>query len=109
MNPRLGQLAFPKDPNAMFDERPYSDATARAMDEEAKRVIDEAYERTLNLLKERKDEVEKVALLLLEKETITHDDVVKLVGPRPFKADKQYEEYIRVKQQDITDEETDAE
>lgn len=95
MNPRLGQLAFPKDPNAMFDERPYSEKTAKAMDEEAKIIVDEAYERTLNLLKEHKDDVEKVAKLLLEKETITHDDVIGLVGPRPFKGDAQYEEFVR--------------
>jgi AFG3 family protein len=95
MNPRLGQLAFPKDPNAMFDERPYSDATAMAMDEEAKRIVDEAYQRTLNLLKEKKDQVAQVAAMLLEKETITHDDILEVVGPRPFKGDKQYEEFIK--------------
>jgi AFG3 family protein len=94
MNARLGQLAFPKDPNAMFDERPYSDATAMAMDEEAKIIVDDAYERTLNLLKEKKDQVAQIAAMLLEKETITHDDVMNLIGPRPFKGDKQYEEYL---------------
>jgi AFG3 family protein len=95
MNARLGQLAFPKDPNAMYDERPYSDATANAMDEEAKNIVDEAYQRTLDLLREHKDQVAQVASTLLEKETITHDDILELVGPRPFKGDKQYEEYIR--------------
>jgi AFG3 family protein len=95
MNPRLGQLAFPKDPNAMFDERPYSDATAMAMDEEAKTIVDQAYQRTLNLLREKKDQVAQVAEMLLTKETITHDDILELVGPRPFKADKQYEQYIK--------------
>jgi AFG3 family protein len=95
MNPRLGQLAFPKDPNAMFDERPYSEKTAKAMDEEAKRIVDEAYQRTLNLLLGRRADVEKVAKLLLEKETITHDDVLELVGPRPFKTNPQYDEYVR--------------
>ena len=95
MNPRLGQLAFPKDPNAIFDDRPYSEKTAKAMDEEAKTIVDEAYQRTLNLLRSRKDEVEKVAKLLLDKETITHDDVLELVGPRPFKANPQYDEFIR--------------
>jgi len=94
MNTRLGQLAFPKDPNAMFDERPYSDATANAMDEEAKNIVDQAYQRTLNLLMERKDELTKVATMLLEKETITHDDVIDLIGPRPFKSDSQYDEYV---------------
>lgn len=95
MNPRLGQLAFPKDPNAMFDDRPYSEKTAKAMDEEAKTIVDEAYQRTLNLLRSRKDDVEKVAKLLLDKETITHDDVLELVGPRPFKTNPQYDEFIR--------------
>jgi AFG3 family protein len=99
MNPRLGQLAFPKDPNAMFDERPYSEKTAKAMDEEAKQIVDEAYQRTLNLLKEHKSEVEAVANMLLDKETINHDDVYDLVGPRPFKADKSYDEYVRRRQE----------
>ncbi|KAL3908954.1 MAG: hypothetical protein SGILL_008283, partial [Bacillariaceae sp.] len=94
MNERLGQLAFPKDPNAMFDERPYSEKTAKAMDEEAKLIVDNAYERTLELLKEHKDDVEKVAQLLLEKETITHDDVSDLVGARPFEGDSQYKELV---------------
>lgn len=95
MNPRLGQLAFPKDPNAMFDERPYSEKTAKAMDEEAKQIVDDAYQRTLDLLMERKEEVEKVANLLLEKETITHDDIVELVGERPFAGNPAYDEFVR--------------
>lgn len=95
MNPRLGQLAFPKDPNAMFDERPYSEKTAKAMDEEAKNIVDEAYQRTLNLLREHKEDVEKVAQMLLDKETITHDDVLELIGPRPYAGNPQYDEYIR--------------
>ena len=97
MNERLGQLAFPKDPNAMWEDRPYSDATAEAMDEEAKSIIDAAYQRTLNLLTEKKEAVEKVASMLLEKETITHDDVVELIGERPFTADPAYAEFIRRK------------
>ena len=94
MNPRLGQLAFPKDQNAMFDERPYSEKTARAMDEEAKQIVDDAYQRTLDLLHEHKDAVEKVAHLLLEKETITHDDITDIVGPRPFQGDSAYQEFV---------------
>ena len=109
MNSRLGQLSFPKDPNAMFEERPYSEKTARAMDEEAKRIVDEAYSRTLSLLRERQTEVEKVAQLLLDKETITHDDMLDLIGSRPFKGDPQYEEFISrrgVPQDDVVDDET---
>ena len=94
MNSKVGQLAFPKDPNAGPGDRPYSDATAEAMDEEAKRIVDEAYQRTLDLITEKKEEVEKVALFLLEKETITHDDIVDCIGPRPFEGDSQYQEFV---------------
>lgn len=94
MNPRVGQLAFPKDPNSMPGDKPYSDSTAEAMDEEARKIVDDAYTNTVNLIREKKDEVEKVAKLLLDKETITHDDIIDLVGPRPFTGDEAYQEYV---------------
>merc|ERR1711971_405147 len=94
MNDRVGQLAFPKDPNAFGNDKPYSDATAQAMDEEARCIVDAAYERTLELLKSKKVELEKVAALLLEKETISHDDIMDLIGPRPFEGDKAYKEFV---------------
>ena len=64
------------------------------MDQKAKEMVDEAYERTLELLMTRKEELVKVAELLMQKETISHDDVVDLIGPRPFVPDKGYEDYI---------------
>lgn len=94
MNSRVGQLAFPKDPNAMPGDKPYSDSTAEAMDEEAKRIVDEAYANTLKLVKEKKDDIEKVANLLLDKETITHDDIIDLVGRRPFSGNEAYDEFV---------------
>lgn len=100
MSSRLGQLSFPKDPNAFFDERPYSEKTAKAMDEEARRMVDEAYQRCLGLLREKMKELEAVAHLLLEKETITHDDIVAAIGPRPYRGDPAYEEFIQRRKQD---------
>lgn len=96
MNERIGQLAFPKDDagGGFGEEKKYSDATAQAMDEEAKRIVDEAYARTVRLIEERKEEVQKVAQLLLEKETIHHDDVLELVGERPFEKDPAYQQYV---------------
>eukprot|EP00591_Stephanopyxis_turris_P012892 CAMPEP_0195517788 /NCGR_PEP_ID=MMETSP0794_2-20130614/11671_1 /TAXON_ID=515487 /ORGANISM="Stephanopyxis turris, Strain CCMP 815" /LENGTH=930 /DNA_ID=CAMNT_0040646659 /DNA_START=35 /DNA_END=2827 /DNA_ORIENTATION=- len=109
MNERVGQLAFPKDPNAGFGEgKPYSDATAQAMDEEARRIVNEAYQRTLDLLKEKKDEVDKVAKLLLEKETINHDDIIDLIGERPFAGDDAYNEYVSKRKKDKDPEESKA-
>jgi AFG3 family protein len=64
------------------------------MDEEAKRIVDEAYANTLKLVKEKKDDIEKVANLLLDKETITHDDIIDLVGRRPFSGNEAYDEFV---------------
>ena len=108
MNTKVGQLAFPKDPNAGPGDKPYSDATAEAMDEEARRIVDEAYERTLDLITERKEEVEKIAKFLLEQETITHDDVVDCIGPRPFDGDDAYKEYVSKRSSKKEGEDVDA-
>jgi len=94
MNSRVGQLAFPKDPNEMPGDKPYSDATSEAMDEEARNIVDEAYKQTVALITEKKDQVELLANLLREKETITHDDVVDAIGERPFKGHSVYNEFV---------------
>ena len=94
MNSRVGQLAYPQDNSGMPGDRPYSEATAEAMDDEARSIVDAAYQRTLALIREHKDDVEKVAKLLIERETITHDDIIDLIGRRPFTGDAQYQEYI---------------
>jgi len=94
MNSRVGQLAYPQNDDGMPGNKPYSDSTAEAMDDEARAMVDAAYQRTVELIRERKEEVEKVANLLLEKETITHDDMIELIGKRPFDGDAQYQEYV---------------
>lgn len=52
------------------------------MDEEVKKMITVAYDRTIALMEKHKDDVEKVATLLLQKETISHSDVSHLIGAR---------------------------
>ena len=101
MNDRIGQLSYAKDDP--YESKAYSDATAQAMDEEAKRIVEEAYARTLELVTTHKEDVKKVAELLLEKETISHDDVLELVGERPFvdEEDSMYLEYVRSRKQPI--------
>jgi AFG3 family protein len=66
MNPKIGLLSFPSDDNR-FD-KPYSEDTARMIDSEVRLIVDAAYQRTLALLTEKKDLVEKLALSLLERE-----------------------------------------
>ncbi|MEM6633504.1 MAG: ATP-dependent zinc metalloprotease FtsH [Bacteroidota bacterium] len=84
MNPKIGQVSFRDESEYNFNKM-YSEATAQIIDEEVKKILDFAYERTLNLLKERKGELEKVAQQLLEKEVLFKEDLNELIGKRPFK------------------------
>lgn len=95
MNESIGQLAFPQDDGGGFPgEKMYSPATAEKMDKEVKAIVDEAYKRTLLLIEEKKEQVVKVAELLIERETITHNDVADLIGARPYSAGKEYDEFV---------------
>ena len=52
------------------------------------------YQRTTDLLSERSKEVEALAEELLRVETVNHDDLVRLIGPRPFEGDDAYKQYV---------------
>jgi len=82
MNEKIGQVAFPKEDTQWPQERLYSNATAEVMDQEVRTIVDAAYQRTLALMEESKEQVRLVAELLLKKETITHSDIANLIGKR---------------------------
>ena len=63
------------------------------MDSEVRAIVEEAYQRTLDLMTSKREQVIKVAEMLLEKETITNRDVTDLIGARPHSAGAEYEEY----------------
>lgn len=64
---------------AYMPERDYSDETARMIDEEVRRMVDESYADAVTLLSERWDQVERVADALLRFETLTADEVRSLM------------------------------
>ena len=94
MNDKIGNVSFPPSDNQMEFEKPYSDSLAQIMDEEARKIVDDAYERTKALLAERKEELIGVAEKLLEKETLNQDDVVAIVGERPFDSADDYQTIV---------------
>ena len=61
------------------------DEIRKKIDTEARQMINEAYERTVSLLTEKKSAVEKVAKRLLDKEVLNRDDMVELLGERQWK------------------------
>jgi cell division protease FtsH len=91
LNKKIGNLSF-NDPQGEFQfKKQYSDKTAELIDQEVKLMIDEAYERTKQLLLGKRAELESVAQELLKKEIIFKDDLERLVGKRPYE-DKHHEE-----------------
>ena len=64
--------------------KPYSEDTAKTIDQEIKKMIDAAYVRTKAILLENKDKLTALAEKLLEKEVIFRDDLEAIFGKRPF-------------------------
>ena len=87
MNDKVGMLSFPSDDQQF--QKPYSQDTARMIDEEVRELVDQAYKRTVALVKEKKESVEALAQGLLEREVLQRHDLVKILGDRPFKYEGQ--------------------
>lgn len=76
----------------------YSETTARLIDTEVRNFVDEAYEACHKLLTEKIELVDKVAEELFKKEVLTREDMIRLVGPRPFpERNDAFDKYIKGK------------
>jgi len=86
MSEALGPQALAAKDDSVFlgrelvTHKDFSEETARLIDAEIKRIIDEAYERTMTILKENLDRLHAIAGALLERETISGDDIAKLLA-----------------------------
>ena len=84
MNPEIGPISYGRNDGQESFQKPFSEATAQALDKAVHSMVKKAHARTTELLTEKKADVEKVAKLLMEKEVITREDMRRLLGPRPL-------------------------
>ncbi|XP_022143749.1 ATP-dependent zinc metalloprotease FTSH 10, mitochondrial-like isoform X2 [Momordica charantia] len=83
---KVGLLSFPQRDEMFEMSKPYSSKTGAIIDGEVREWVAKAYEHTVQLIEEHKEQVAKIAELLLEKEVLHQDDLVRVLGERPFKS-----------------------
>ncbi|KAI5480884.1 AFG3 family protein [Pseudohyphozyma bogoriensis] len=92
MNSEIGPLSYRQDQESF--QKPFSEKTGELIDNEVRKMVSEAHKRTTQMLMDKRDEVEKVAQLLLTKEVLSREDMIELIGKRPFDREDAYEEAL---------------
>jgi len=88
MSEKIGPIAFGEKEEMVFlgreiaSERSYSEETARAIDSEVKKLIDDGYEHAKEILTHRRDKLDEIANILIERETIERDEFDTVVNGR---------------------------
>ncbi|CAM1350582.1 MULTISPECIES: ATP-dependent zinc metalloprotease FtsH [Tenacibaculum] len=84
LNDKVGNITYYDSSGNDAFVKPYSDATAKKIDEEISEIIETQYKRAIEILDKNRDKLTELADLLLEREVIFKDDLIKIFGDRPF-------------------------
>ena len=84
MNDKIGNVSFYDPAQENTFTKPFSEETGKLIDQEVRKLIERAYERTKELLTEKKSQVEILAKELLKREVLFQSDVETLIGKRPY-------------------------
>ena len=93
MSTKIGYLYFEDDSQQQL-HKPFSEETARNIDSEVRRIVDEAYKQCRELLVEKKKEIGLVAEELLSKEVLGREDLIRILGKRPFEDNQEFSKYF---------------
>ena len=92
----VGPVSFEENDAAGFPaQRIYSEATAQTIDKRVNSLISEALDRTRKLIEDHRKDLVLVAEKLLEKEVLGRDDLIQLLGARPFKTKHAYDDLLK--------------
>ncbi|CAK7331492.1 unnamed protein product [Dovyalis caffra] len=83
---KVGLLSFPQKEDSFEMAKPYSNETGAIIDGEVREWVGKAYKHTIQLIEEHKEQVAQIAELLLDKEVLHQEDLIRVLGERPFKA-----------------------
>lgn len=86
MSPKIGNISY-YDSTGQSEwnfTKPFSEQTNQTIDEEVKRMVDEAYQRAKEILLASRDKLDQLAKVLFEREVIFREDVENIYGPRPW-------------------------
>jgi AFG3 family protein len=97
MNDKVGNISYYDPAQENMFTKPFSEETGKMIDEEVRKLIDNAYQITKKLLLDKKDDVEKLAKELLKKEVLFKSDVEALIGKRPYEEKKT----LDIKEEDV--------
>ena len=86
LSEKIGNISYydSSGQNEYAFNKPYSEKTAELIDAEVNKMVEQAYERTIKLLKENKDKLTELANALLEKEVIFKEDLEQIFGKRKW-------------------------
>ena len=92
MSSKIGYLYFEEDEQKLH--KPFSEETARNIDLEVRRIVDDAYKKCRELLIEKTRELGLVAEELLTKEVLVREDLIRILGKRPFEENNEFSKYF---------------
>ncbi|GAB2988258.1 ATP-dependent zinc metalloprotease FtsH [Mucilaginibacter puniceus] len=94
MNAKVGNVSFNDSQGEYQFSKPYSEKTSQLIDEEVRNQINVIYERTKQLLTDKREGLEKLAEKLIEKEILFQSDLEEILGKRPFENRTTYDEFV---------------
>ncbi|WP_461448923.1 ATP-dependent zinc metalloprotease FtsH [Mucilaginibacter sp.] len=94
MNEKVGNVSFNDQQGEYQFNKPYSEKTSELIDSEVRNQINTVYQRTKQLLTDKRDGLEALANKLIEKEILFQSDLEEILGKRPFDNRTTYDEFV---------------